>query len=432
MGRKRNILWQPSARSLGLTGKPTPVNQTLNAPALNRCSVEAGNRASLRRYLKISSLLSFLPLLFILFSNQQAFAIVSPRNYLHLTGWVIKDNKPLSNADITIWENDSLIYQLKSNFLGEFSLYIPFQKEYIIAFEKKGLIRKKVLIDTKTPTDPDPLFYYFFQFELELYDDGPYARKEFFNEPVAIVFYDTAMADFDHYKNTVRVFSTMTKDVLRDSAGVPFKYPAEFFDYVQALADQPNRIHLITDTPPTTLSDPEIHSNDTVLITTISTANNAILSEQNSTAPVKQRPQSVPENQEYQQLAENSASENTHRTISSKQIPTSLSFHFHNYRNPSEKLDFKGKVFFSVQLLATAANVPKNFFDPIIRSLPSEIIIHYKDQDELDKYIVGVYDNMTMTMAKFRQLRELGYECYIVAFNNNKRISVKEALSFSP
>jgi len=67
-------------------------------------------------------------------------------NYVEIKGWVIKNNKPLSNADIIILENDTIVHQIKSNFSGAFSLIVPFQKEYIFAFSKKDLITKKVFI----------------------------------------------------------------------------------------------------------------------------------------------------------------------------------------------------------------------------------------------------------------------------------------------
>lgn len=356
-------------------------------------------------------------------------------NFVEIKGWVIKDDKPLANADIVITENDTVVYQLKSGFSGGFSLIVPFQKEYIFAFSKKDLITKKVFIYTKTPSDIDPNNFYDFHFEVELFEDNPFINRDFFNYPVSMVFYDEKIDEFNYFKANMDQLASGDKNIFRELLEKDFQYPESFLNYVQTIMDE-EKIRIekanqqplalneqehdaeITNFPE---SEPEISAEISAsdLIDTLD--NNPVKSNLeiflSDSLPAGNKTIVIHHSTDAPQNYDNPAMVN----------PSSDPIDFKNYYTPDITLDFSGEVFFSIQILATKKKVPECFFCNIQESLPEKEIYYYHDKDSLDKFIVGVYDDLDITLKNFWQIRRLGYEAYVVAFHNKERIRVKEA-----
>jgi hypothetical protein len=362
-------------------------------------------------------------------------------NYVEIKGWVIKDNKPLANAEIVILENDSIVYQLKSGFSGGFSLIVPFQKEYIFAFSKKDLITKKVFIYTKTHSYIDPNNYYDFHFEVELFEDGPLINRDFFNYPVSMVFYDENIDEFNYFKANMDQLASGDKNIFRDLLEKDFQYPESFLNYVQSIMDEEKlRIEKSNQQPLVqheqendyaTILNPEPESD---INTDISVSNPIEIVTNKSVTSVSDAimEDSIPESKNS--LAINSSIIESQRT-EEQNPPSSVDFHssttidFKNYYNPENTPDFSNDVFFSIQILATKKKVPDCFFCKIQESLPEKEIYYYHDKDSLDKFIVGVYYDLNTTLQNFWPIRRLGYEAYVVAFHKKERIRVKEAQS---
>lgn len=335
-------------------------------------------------------------------------------NYLHVTGWVVKDDKPLSGTEITISEDGVVISTMKTNFAGSFSLFVPFQKEYLVTFTKEGLITKKVIIDTKTPEDPDPLFYYYFQFEVELFEDSPYARREFFKDPVAIVFYDVGVHDFEYYRSNVKVFSAKAQNLFKDSLGVAFEYPESFFEYIQSLTEQPEQLHMIEDKEPLAQKTPKENE-------AMGAPKEVASSDPDGKQPVAESVAEKPTSGvELQDLAAATEGED-HRNDKSGAEKNDKAIEFYNYLT-GELLEMGPGKFYTVQLLATSRSVPDGYFDPAIDTLQLQKIIYYRDCDHLHKYTVGVYKNLREAFSVSHQLEEMGYEIFIVAFVNHRRM----------
>ncbi len=335
-------------------------------------------------------------------------------NYLHVTGWVVMDDKPLSNAEIIISEDGVVLSTMKTNFAGGFSLFVPFQKEYLVTFSKEGLITKKVIIDTKTPVDPDPLFYYYFQFEVELFEDSPYARREFFKDPVAIVFYDAGVHDFEYYRSNVKVFSAKAQNLFKDSLGVAFEYPESFFEYIQSLTERPEQLHMIADKEtPEELTGKEKDAG-------------GLSDEVVSYQPDEKEPAALPvakdqpTAEEPQDISTATVVE-SHRNEMSEKNQHEKAIVFYNYLT-GELLELGKDQFYTVQLLAATRSDPAGYFDPAIDALRLQKIIYYRDCDELHKYTVGVYENLRDAFSVSRKLEGMGYEIFIVAFANHQRL----------
>lgn len=338
----------------------------------------------------------------------------SSSNYLHVTGWVVMNDKPLSNTEIIISENGVVLSTMKTNFAGSFSLFVPFQKEYLVTFSKEGLITKKVIIDTKTPVDPDPLFYYYFQFEVELFEDSPYARREFFKDPVAIVFYDAGVHDFEYYRSNVRVFSAKAQNLFKDSLGVAFEYPESFFEYIQSLTERPEQLHMIADkeTPEEpTGKEKEADGLSDEIVSYQPGGKEPVAASVAKDQPTVKEPQDIA----------NATVVKSHHNEMSEKNQYEKHIVFYNYLT-GELLELGQDKFYTVQLLATTRSVPDGYFDPAVDGLRLDKVIYYRDCDQLHKYTVGVYKNLREAFSVSRKLEEMGYEIFIVAFANQRRL----------
>lgn len=100
---------------------------------------------------------------------------------------------------------------------------------------------------------------------------------------------------------------------------------------------------------------------------------------------------------------------------------------FHSALAPYQRLDVQENVIFMVQVLATSGKPRANFFAPIVENMPGHEVVHYRDLDGLNKYGVGLYHEFYQAMETVRTLRNLGYDTFIVAFANGRRVRVSEA-----
>lgn len=82
---------------------------------------------------------------------------------------------------------------------------------------------------------------------------------------------------------------------------------------------------------------------------------------------------------------------------------------------------------FRVQFIATREAIDEKFYRKIEQNIPNEAINYSHDPDGFYRYSVGNYINIDQAYKTQRKLKALGYDTYIVAFNNGKKISVKEA-----
>ncbi len=104
--------------------------------------------------------------------------------------------------------------------------------------------------------------------------------------------------------------------------------------------------------------------------------------------------------------------------------------HSFRYMNSVTKdVHFAHGIEFMVQFVATGYPVHPDFYRKIINELPHINIINYYDKDRYHRYLVGSFRDFRSAYNLLWKLRELGYDTYVVAFNNGERISVSTAQS---
>ena len=98
------------------------------------------------------------------------------------------------------------------------------------------------------------------------------------------------------------------------------------------------------------------------------------------------------------------------------------------YLNSIEKeAHFAEGVEFMVQFMASHVPISPQYYRKIMQNLPDVDIIYYYDTDRYHRYLVGSFRDFDAAFLMQRKLRELGYEIYVVAFDNGDRIPVSRA-----
>ncbi len=102
--------------------------------------------------------------------------------------------------------------------------------------------------------------------------------------------------------------------------------------------------------------------------------------------------------------------------------------HSFRYLNSIEKdAYFARGVEFMVQFMASHVPINPQYYRKIMEELPHFDIIYYYDTDRYHRYLVGSFRDFETAFEIQRELRQLGYEIYVVAFDNGERIPVSRA-----
>jgi outer membrane protein OmpA-like peptidoglycan-associated protein/tetratricopeptide (TPR) repeat protein len=102
--------------------------------------------------------------------------------------------------------------------------------------------------------------------------------------------------------------------------------------------------------------------------------------------------------------------------------------HSFRYLNSIQKeAHFADGIEFMVQFMASAVPINPQYYRKIIDNVPEVDIIYYYDNDRFHRYLAGSFRDFESAFALQRVLRQLGYEIYVVAFNNGERIPVSQA-----
>lgn len=102
--------------------------------------------------------------------------------------------------------------------------------------------------------------------------------------------------------------------------------------------------------------------------------------------------------------------------------------HSFRYLNNIQKdAYFAEGVEFMVQFMASNVPIHPTYYQRIMENMPDVDIIYYYDTDRYHRYLAGSFDSFDAAFTLQAQLRNLGYEIYIVAFDNGVRIPVSKA-----
>ena len=343
-------------------------------------------------------------LFIILWVAFNSFSVHQNEETLHLLGWVIKDEKPMRRASVGVWHNNELIHETHTNRWGHFSMDMPLEENFTLTFSAEGHVTKRISVDTRTSSAYKTGEYLFFEFEVEMLEEAPWIRKDFFEDPVAIVFYDSYEHLFGYDRQYFAFFQARFEEMKNPGVVIPAA------SYMASLNS------VVSDVRRFTGEQPEQPAQGTFTAAALDQVEFPLLPQQAMT-PVFNTPTATVASTETKQDQE----EEPIRRNTSMAAAESA---FADIRYATQE-----KVFFSVQVLATARPISKNYFHRLENQFPGVEILYFKDEDNLDKYAVGIFASMDQAMEKLWMLRSLNYETYIVAFKDAKKVRVKEALA---
>ncbi len=93
----------------------------------------------------------------------------------------------------------------------------------------------------------------------------------------------------------------------------------------------------------------------------------------------------------------------------------------------SNEYSFSNGVEFMVQFIAAKNPVGKSFFNMLLQNYPEVNIVYYHDSDKFHRYLAGKFNTVDEAVNAALKMRSIGYDTYIVAFNNGERLPVSEA-----
>ncbi len=140
----------------------------------------------IKKFSVILSILFFLALN--LFAQEE-------QGYLEIKGTAKSDRRVIANAKVEIYRNSVKVKTLKTNESGKFSLKLDLNKYYIIKFDKKGLVSKKVSFITDVPKDEIGIWTY--RFSIDLFPMVEGLDISILDNPIAKFKYNDATGEFD-------------------------------------------------------------------------------------------------------------------------------------------------------------------------------------------------------------------------------------------
>jgi tetratricopeptide (TPR) repeat protein len=121
--------------------------------------------------------------------------------YLEINGTAELNLKPVSNAEITLYEEKSNIKSVKTGSSGRFSFKLDMNKDYTIEVSKEGYVSKKIRFITKIPDEVTGIWVREFAIGLVKYCEG--VNYSVLNDPVDVIKYSVRRQDFDSDKTFV-------------------------------------------------------------------------------------------------------------------------------------------------------------------------------------------------------------------------------------
>ncbi len=137
--------------------------------------------------------------LLILGSVFQLFGQEAEGDYFVVTGRFSSGEGTLDGATISITKNDDPAETITPPRTGKFRFELDFNNEYKLLFQQQGCFPKTVIISTYVPQDVLEQNSNFppFQFVVNLFQEIPGIDKSFTGKPVARVFYNAKIDNFD-------------------------------------------------------------------------------------------------------------------------------------------------------------------------------------------------------------------------------------------
>lgn len=121
--------------------------------------------------------------------------------YLQINGIAELNMKPVSNAEVTLYEGNSKVKSIKTGSTGRFSFKLDMNKDYILEVAKDGYVEKKIRFITNIPDEVTGAWVREFAVGLVKHCEG--VNYSVLKDPVDVIKYSVRRQDFDSDKTFV-------------------------------------------------------------------------------------------------------------------------------------------------------------------------------------------------------------------------------------
>lgn len=115
---------------------------------------------------------------------------------LEIIGAVKDGVKGMPDVKVTLMKDNKVVRHVSTNSGGKFNFSFDANADYLIIVSKDGFVTKSIAFNTRVPSEAGPTWD--FDFIVELFRDMPGLDKGVYRNPVAKVYFNKAINDFDY------------------------------------------------------------------------------------------------------------------------------------------------------------------------------------------------------------------------------------------
>ncbi|MFW5793510.1 MAG: OmpA family protein [Bacteroidota bacterium] len=157
-------------------------------------------------------------ILVLLFSIQDIKAQISRDGILEINGWLFDDNdNPIKKAKVVVFQDNSPVFEAKTNRRGKFIIELPIDKNYIAEFSYDGYATKKMSFNTLLPNEFDGFNVFYFEFIVELFPFSPGVDYALLESPIIEVAYLDDKEQFFFEEQEARPILAKVEDLKEQS-----------------------------------------------------------------------------------------------------------------------------------------------------------------------------------------------------------------------
>jgi len=136
---------------------------------------------------------------------------------LDLIGKVKADGGGLSDAKVVVMKEGKKVKTL-NNGLSKFELQLDFNSTYVLVFEKKGYVTKKLQFNTGVPKSMAEKEFAPFGFTVNLFEQYDDVNIVVFNQPVGMINYEGDIEEFDYDTDYTKSIQSQLDAAMKEMA----------------------------------------------------------------------------------------------------------------------------------------------------------------------------------------------------------------------
>ncbi|MDP4687252.1 MAG: hypothetical protein NWS53_10155 [Salibacteraceae bacterium] len=133
-----------------------------------------------------------------------------------ITGKFKVDGGSNSDAKIVLEKNGQRVKTIEGT--SRFDIGLDFDAVYVVSFEKKGYVSKRLRFDTHVPAARKGTGFYPFEFTIEIFEQYDDVNVVVFNQPVGQIAYSDLIDEFDYDTDYTKSIQTQIDQALKEVA----------------------------------------------------------------------------------------------------------------------------------------------------------------------------------------------------------------------